>query len=485
MAINGLQWEVIQPGVINDDKNKVSNFMKANSGPTSYAKNCIVDGNPISAFHMLIDESLIKHIKDCTETEAQSQLGTSNWAISVEELYAVIGIMYARGTVAKGQELDQLWSKQWGSAYFKNTMSRNRFREILKFIRFDMKSTRPVKLKTDKFAFISHVWNKFIKNCNNCYKPNDNISIGEQLFQTKTRCPFTLYIASKPNKFGIKFWLAIDTSTKFLINGFPYLGNDMYTPRDEQVGDDVIEKLVKPYINEGRNITVDNISSSLDLVKNLKSKKTTLVGTMKKFRREIPQEIKYCKYECFDSVILTNDACTLTVYQSKSSKNIIVMSSLHSTVNIENSPKKLPETIAYYNRTKCGVDILNTMARKYTTKFSSRRWPLQVFYNILDLAAINAWILYQEITGNKMNRKMFILELASQLQSLLTNDNFSNLETIPVPIECSKPLNTRRQCQIKMCKGNKTYAICRVCKKAVCGRCVGDIVKISTCAKCI
>src|ERR1043165_8175473 len=32
------------------------------------------------------------------------------------------------------------------------------------------------------------------------------------------------------------------------------------------------------------------------------------------------------------------------------------------------------------------------MACKYTVKDGSRRWPVQVFYNILDLAGINAWI---------------------------------------------------------------------------------------------
>ncbi|KAJ4442327.1 hypothetical protein ANN_03913, partial [Periplaneta americana] len=57
--------------------------------------------------------------------------------------------------------------------------------------------------------------------------------------------------------------------------------------------------------------------------------------------------------------------------------------------------KKPPETVMFYNETKCGVDIVDQMARLYAVKYGCRRWPMQVFFNVLDLAAINAWILYR------------------------------------------------------------------------------------------
>ncbi len=43
-------------------------------------------------------------------------------------------------------------------------------------------------------------------------------------------------------------------------------------------------------------------------------------------------------------------------------------------------------------------DVLDQMARKYSVKAAVRLWPVHVFYNILDLAGINAWILYREVT---------------------------------------------------------------------------------------
>ncbi|XP_024225198.1 uncharacterized protein LOC112213286 isoform X2 [Bombus impatiens] len=55
------------------------------------------------------------------------------------------------------------------------------------------------------------------------------------------------------------------------------------------------------------------------------------------------------------------------------------------------------------------------MARKYGVKAGSFRWSLQVFFNILDLAAINAWILCKECTRSKISRKEFIFCLAEEL----------------------------------------------------------------------
>ena len=65
---------------------------------------------------------------------------------------------------------------------------------------------------------------------------------------------------------------------------------------------------------------------------------------------------------------------------------------MHSTVDIGDDRKSKPETVNFYNSTKFGVDVVDQMARKYTVNAASRRWPVQFFYNILDLAAINAHI---------------------------------------------------------------------------------------------
>ena len=77
----------------------------------------------------------------------------------------------------------------------------------------------------------------------------------------------------------------------------------------------------------------------------------------------------------------------------------------------------LPDYIQFYNKTKFGIDMTDQMARKYPVKSGSRKWPLQIFFNILDLAAINAWILYKEVTGIQIERKQFLFQLTKQLSA--------------------------------------------------------------------
>lgn len=156
-----------------------------------------------------------------------------------------------------------------------------------------------------------------------------------------------------------------------------------------------------------------------------------------------------------------------------------MLSSKHKNVKIKNDAKRVPETVAYYNKTKFGVDIVDQMARKYSVKAGSRRWPLQVFYNILDLAAINAWILYKETTGVKISRKNFIFQLAEELGSDYCdeqNTSFNSLSDVQNP-------NMRKSCQIGLCKKNRSNNICINCNKYVCGKCVSKIE--FTCKKCI
>ena len=413
------------------------------------------------------------NLKICTEAEARRQSNDGEWTITLNELDAFLAIIYARGIYgASGRELDSLWSKEWGPPFFSSTMSRNRFREIMKYLRFDLRSSRSERLRDDKFALASEPWNRFIKNCITCFTPGQNITIDEQLFPTKARTPFTQYMPQKPDKFGIKFWLAVDVETKYLLNGFPYLGKDEQRPANETLAEHVVKRLMQPFINKGRNLTTDNFFTSLKLAKELRSKSTSLVGTINRARREIPLCLKNQRDELYATRVLQNDSATLTVYQGKKQKNVFLLSSMHSSVDVETTGKKLPETVAFYNATKYGVDVLDQMARKYSVRAASRRWPVQVFYNILDFAAINGWILYKTVTKSSISRSDFIFRLADELRLLYVGERVQPLH--PQSPLLRENFAQRRQCQVLKCK-NKTHDLCATCRKPVCGKCTGEV----------
>ena len=85
---------------------------------------------------------MIREIVSRTETEARSKLKNDSWSTSKEEIYAFLGIFFARGLIAKGQQINDLWSKVWVPSFFRQTMSRDQNKELLKFFRFDVRSSR-------------------------------------------------------------------------------------------------------------------------------------------------------------------------------------------------------------------------------------------------------------------------------------------------------------------------------------------------------
>ncbi|GFW89313.1 uncharacterized protein TNCV_3966031 [Trichonephila clavipes] len=118
------------------------NVFKEKSGPISYAKRNIENGYAISSGRLLIDEPMLHDIKNCTEEEAHRQMGKNEWSTTLDELDTFISILYARCIYGTNNiELDSLWSVVWGPSFFCDTTARNRFRDLMKFLRFDKTTT--------------------------------------------------------------------------------------------------------------------------------------------------------------------------------------------------------------------------------------------------------------------------------------------------------------------------------------------------------
>jgi hypothetical protein len=117
---------------------------------------------PLEAWRLILDEGCLRHIGRCTEEYAQ--ISNENWKTSEQELDSFIGLLYLRAVMNhKNFPMKLLWSENFGCAAFRETMSRNRFEEIKKNIRFDERSTRSERLQTDKFVLMSWILTDLLK----------------------------------------------------------------------------------------------------------------------------------------------------------------------------------------------------------------------------------------------------------------------------------------------------------------------------------
>ena len=176
-------------------------------------------------------------------------------------------------------------------------------------------------------------------------------------------------------------------------------------------------------------------------------------------------------------------AITLTSCQCKAAKYVAVLSSLHPDILVSSNknPKKKPDSVLYYNKTKVGVDLYDQMTRLYSVKAASRRWPVHVFYNVVDMALINGWILYKQACQSSISRREFIQRVAEELTGsapILSLKRRAEEVCSPNDTNTSSIVKRRPTCLTSKCK-NWTTDMCQECNKPVCGRCATRKCKLS------
>ena len=258
----------MDPNQNNSGRRSCHNVIREAPGPSTQAHRSIIKESVRIACDLFIDEAMLRHIQRCTKEEARRVLQTDDWRVSLHELDAFLANFYARGAHrATKIKIHELWNRLWAIPIISETMARNRFIEIMKFLRFDYKQTQSQRLATDKLALISTVWYTFVGNCLSHYKPGASITVDEQLFPTKTRCRFTQYMPNKPDKFGIKFWMAADVQIKYMLHSFTYLKKDDSRPAGITLVEQVVLRLTEPYKKTGRNVTTNNFFYLVNLAK--------------------------------------------------------------------------------------------------------------------------------------------------------------------------------------------------------------------------
>jgi len=164
------------------------------------------------------------------------------------ELDAFLGILIAAGVHKSNKEhAEELWKKD-ALPIYKASMSRDRFKQFERFIRFDNKQTRAERAKTDKAAPIRDIWEMFNFNLFKDSSQESVLLLTNKLFPFREHTKVTQYIPSKPAKYGIKVFWACDAETSYPLKGLLYTGKPIDGDRQVNVGERTVLDLVEKYI---------------------------------------------------------------------------------------------------------------------------------------------------------------------------------------------------------------------------------------------
>ena len=121
--------------------------------------------------------------------------------VDLLELKGMIGLLIMSGACKDNHVATKdMWDGMEGAPLYKSTMSERRFSLLLRILRFDDLTTRAERARSDKFAPMRSLWDKFVDKCRRNYGPGPHLTVDEQLVPFRGRCPFKVYIPSKPAK---------------------------------------------------------------------------------------------------------------------------------------------------------------------------------------------------------------------------------------------------------------------------------------------
>jgi hypothetical protein len=112
------------------------------------------------------------------------------------------------------------------------------------------------------------------------------------------------------------------------------------------------------------------------------------------------------------------DEKTLLSYCPKKNKLVLLLSTFHHTDDIdpESGDSNKPYILTFYNSTKGGVDTVDEYKSRYSVSRTSNRWPLTIFFSLLNIAGINSFIILRANSGQIENpRKNFLKSLSKEL----------------------------------------------------------------------
>ena len=341
-----------------------------------------------------------------------------------DELNGFFGLLIATGVFHSSREsIVDLYSddENRSKPIYKATMARDRFKALLKYLRFDDQATRIERKKSDKLAPIRDVFEEINNSFRQMYTPGTWVTVDEHLMRYRGKCSFKQYMPRKPDRYGLKVWVLADAKTFYPYNLEIYTGKTSLKNTPEEI----VLRLTSP-LKSGHIVVGDNYFTSLKLSgKLLRDRNIGYLGTIRKRRREIPRNLYDTKTRSiYSSTFIYTDKHVLVSYVPKRLRNVFLLSNVHKKITIPSGLKRKSNIIIDYNKGKCGVDKLDQALKEYRCYRSTRRWPCVVFFDLIGFACLAAWTLYsikfpQCPLVKRKNRKEFLYILSKQLCNTL------------------------------------------------------------------
>ena len=387
------------------------------------------------------------------------------------------------------------WSTSWpfNTPHFSKLLSRDRFLLLLKFLHLadNTKQVARGQPGYDKLFKLRPFMDPVIRSFKEMFIPQQQLSIDEAMISYKGRLSFLQYLPKKPKKWGMKAWALADSKLGYIYNWKLYCGKEEEQGR-EPLGERVVVEMLSGLENKGYHVYFDNFYTSPTLCKRLLTLGFGSCGTVRVDRRGIPVTFKKATPNKGD--ITTYQDGNILGLKWKDKRYVSVLSTIHDSSMVSKQRRtrqvaggvevvQKPAVIEDYNMYMGGVDKSDQLVTYYFFRRCSKKWWKRAFFHLIELAMVNAYILYCYNTPKReqLTHLQFRLAVASSL--LCDAQPIPPPQHIPSPAAANVPLRltgrhfpepTGGRPDCKVCsdrmtgKRKQTKWQCKTCKVSLC-----------------
>ena len=184
----------------------------------------------------------------------------------------------------------------------------------------------------------------------------------------------------------------------------------------------VVLKLLEGLEGRGHHVYTDNYYSSPDLFGDLQR---LACGTVRKNRRGVPDEMKA---KLKGEVVSKQLDSSMFILKWMDKREVMMLSTIHddSFVTKKRRSRTAPDgqegilkplIVEEYKKNTRGVDTSDQLQSYYGFSHRTVKWWRWLFFHLIDLAIVNAYILYlmSPCSRKKLTHAQFRVELAKQL----------------------------------------------------------------------
>lgn len=433
---------------------------------------------PFQFFSYFFNNEFMDSIVQETNLYATQQQPDRTDRITIQDLRKYIGILIFM-SVYHYPNIRSYWGK-FGFSHIRETMPVNKFEKIRRILHFnDNSQHRPTDhAEHDKL----HKLRPIIEHLNSRFSSvtiDQRLSIDEQMCATKVGHFLKQYMPNKPHKWGFKLFVLcslLGYAYKFII----YSGKkkeEETIPEEPELGvvaSTVLELVKVVPRNRNHIVYFDNYYTSIPLMHYLATQGILSLGTIQRNRIgkncKLPSKKDVMKNSvprgAYEEYVTNIDDVDITSVSWKDNKQVILASTYvgaEPAESIERYDKKLkrrveipcPKLVKEYNAHMGGVDLMDSHLGRYRIRIKSRKWYIRIFYHLLDLSIINAWILYRKSllkrnVPNKeiMNLANFRSDLAETLCKYSTSTPRGRPSTSSILEGPAPKLRRGKACQV-------------------------------------